>query len=200
MSARLLIYRERCAPRGFRVFEADRLRHLVERDVLVVTGLGLGRGREEREGELLGFSKTRGKSEAADRARLLVVLEARSGEISAHHTLDGQRIGLSHDHRAALENRRMRPERSREVLDVRGDDVVRDRTLEELEPEERELIEDPALVGNPLGKHHVEGRQPVGGDDQKLRAEVIDVAHLAAAQEREVYGRGGERFPHGRAS
>ena len=42
------------------------------------------------------------------------------------------------------------------------------------------MREDAALVGNGRGKDNVEGGQPVCGDDQKVIAEIVDVADFAA--------------------
>ena len=41
------------------------------------------------------------------------------------------------------------------------------------------------LLGNRIGQHHVEGRQPVGGDDQqRVGVHGVDVAHLALVDAR----------------
>ena len=77
---------------------------------------------------------------------------------------------------------------------VCGQEVVRDRVLEQVEPEERELGEDAALVGDAGGEDVVEGGDAVGGDEEKLVvAEVVDVAHLAAGGERKIAEAGLEK-------
>src|SRR5260370_38237652 len=67
-----------------------------------------------------------------------------------------------------------------------------------MEPEKRKLGQDTALVGNRRGKDDVERGETVRGDDQKLVAEGVDIADLAAGGWRE----GGElrlfQGPHGR--
>jgi hypothetical protein len=47
------------------------------------------------------------------------------------------------------------------------------------EPEAGKLGQNPALVRNQRRQNEVEGRNPVGGDDQELVVEFIDVADLA---------------------
>ena len=65
-----------------------------------------------------------------------------------------------------------------------GDDV-----FEEVEPEERELGEDLAFVGDSAAQDVVEGGDAVGGDEEELIAgEGVDVADLAARGE----GKGAE--------
>jgi hypothetical protein len=67
---------------------------------------------------------------------------------------------------------------------IRGDEMVRDGGLEEVEPEERELGEDFAFVWNPAAQDMIEGRDAVAGDEEKLvLGERIDVAHFAAGGE-----------------
>ena len=62
--------------------------------------------------------------------------------------------------------------------------MVRDGGLEEVEPEERELGEDLAFVGNSAAQDMVEGGDAVAGDEEKLIAgERVDVADLAAGGE-----------------
>jgi len=61
--------------------------------------------------------------------------------------------------------------------------VIRHEVRELREPEVRDGIEHAALVGNRIGQHHIERRQPVGGHDEKRRGvDGVDVAHLAFVQ------------------
>ena len=57
--------------------------------------------------------------------------------------------------------------------------MVLDLAAEEVEPEFRDLRQNDAFIGNPVGHDDVERADPVGGDDEQLVAEVVDVAHLA---------------------
>ena len=59
-----------------------------------------------------------------------------------------------------------------------------------LEPERRQLRQDLALVGNARAEHVVERRDAIGRDDEQVVADLVDVAHLAAAVKRET-GEGG---------
>jgi hypothetical protein len=74
--------------------------------------------------------------------------------------------------------------------------VIGDRAFEALEPEQRELIQDPALVGDPLGQHHVEGGEAIRGDDQEFGAEIVDIAYLAPTKEGKIERCRGEGFSH----
>jgi hypothetical protein len=48
------------------------------------------------------------------------------------------------------------------------------------EPEVRNLVEHAPLVRNGVWQHHIERREPVGGDDEHaLRIHFVDVAHFA---------------------
>ena len=69
-----------------------------------------------------------------------------------------------------------------------------------VEPEGRHAGQHFALAGNRRRHHHVEGRQAVGGDDQQLVvADGVDVAHLAAVNQRQGGDAGfEERCGHGR--
>ena len=61
--------------------------------------------------------------------------------------------------------------------------MVRDRRLEVLEPELRDLREHASLVRDRRRQHHVECRKPVRRDDEQVLADLVDVADLAAVQE-----------------
>ena len=83
----------------------------------------------------------------------------------------------------------MRPRDGRERVDVDRDDVVRHEVAEVIEPERRELREHLALVGNAGAEDVVERGDAIGRDDQQVLAEIVDVADLAAARERETSDR-----------
>jgi hypothetical protein len=63
-----------------------------------------------------------------------------------------------------------------------GDDVVRRDVRELVEPPQRHLGEDPALVRYRRRQHDVVDRDPVGGDQQEVVAVGVDVADLAGVQ------------------
>ena len=52
--------------------------------------------------------------------------------------------------------------------------------VEVIEPEGGYLGEDPAFVGNAVGKNDIESGESVGGDHQEAVAKIVDIAHLAA--------------------
>ena len=55
-----------------------------------------------------------------------------------------------------------------------------------LEPELGDLVEDDPFVGDRLVHDDIERRDAVGGDDQQVFAQVVDIADLAAVDELEV--------------
>ncbi len=56
-----------------------------------------------------------------------------------------------------------------------------------VEPKRRDGGQHPALVGNRLVHHDIERRQPIARDDEEIVVpRVVDVADLAAVQEREI--------------
>ena len=57
--------------------------------------------------------------------------------------------------------------------------MIRDDRLRALEPEHRDLGEHFPFVGNARAEHVIERRDAIGGDDQQLVAEVVNIADLA---------------------
>ena len=110
--------------------------------------------------------------------RLLVLLPSAARQIPAGDALDLDHPHLLHEHGAPAQVLFIGLELGRILVDVRGDEVVLH--AEELEPEERELVEDLALVGDSARKDHVERADAVGDDHQELVAEIEDIADLAA--------------------
>ena len=49
-----------------------------------------------------------------------------------------------------------------------------------VEPENGKLREDFALIGNPRGQNVVERGDAVGGHDQQVLAQIVNIADLAA--------------------
>lgn len=72
------------------------------------------------------------------------------------------------------------------MRDVGGDEVVGHDVAQQPEPEERELGEDLAFAGDAGGEHMVEGGDAVRGDEQQGFADGVEVAHLAACEQREA--------------
>src|SRR5687767_65883 len=70
---------------------------------------------------------------------------------------------------------------------------------EAVEPEIRDLREDRPLVRDAGRQHDVERGDAIGGDEEVAVAEVVDVAHFAAAREGEGEVGLGDRCAHGAA-
>src|SRR5215471_2114771 len=62
---------------------AHRLHCLLERNILIMSGLGLGGGRVYRLGQDVRFAQSGGKRNAANRARPLIILPAGASQISS---------------------------------------------------------------------------------------------------------------------
>src|SRR5260370_39913673 len=156
--------------------------HGVVGDVFVVAaGVDFGGGREDGFGQAIGFAEAGRQLDAADRAGLLGVLPSGAGEIAAHDALYGEHLRSLDEHAATVELIEIGLELAGEFCGVRGDEMVRDGGLEEVEPEEGELGEDLALVGDSAAENMVEGGDAVAGDGEELIAgEGVDVADLAA--------------------
>src|SRR5204862_912008 len=69
----------------------------------------------------------------------------------------------------------------RKFVEVRRDKVIID-SVETFEPKRGDLIEDRALVWNRIGQNHIEGREPIGHDEEKRLAEIENFADFPAAE------------------
>ena len=169
----------------------------VYRDVLVVLSeLGLGGRSEDGLFQLVGFLQTLGKLVTADGAVILVGFPAGAGNVAAHNAFHGQGTGPAHQDCAAFELVCPGLQFLGEFVHIAFNDVVRHDVLEHVHPEQCDLVQDNTLVGNGSGHHDVEGAHAVcGHNEQGLVVNGVDVAHLAAGQERKsVYARTGNYF------
>jgi hypothetical protein len=128
--------------------------------------------------QAVGFAQPIGQRDAADFTGDAIVFPPGAGNVTADDALDRQRLRFADDHGAAGELVVELIERRGEIRGA--EDVVGNDVFQEFEPEKRELREDAALVGNGRGKDDVEGGEAVGGDDQELVAEIIDVTDFSA--------------------
>lgn len=164
---------------------------LFEADVFVVANVGLGARRVERLFELLAELQAFGENVTADLAGLLVVLPARTHDVTAHDAFDRVTVSLLHDHGATAEVVGVLLEHSRIFVHVGGDEVVLH--AEVLEPEQRKLVEDFALTRDRGGEHHVKSGKTVASDHQEAVAEVVHVAYFALVEQRN-FGNGSIKF------
>ena len=87
---------------GGSIFGPDKLFALLEADVLVVVAnLGLRGRSEDGFRQLGGIYQAFGELNATYSARLLIVLQTRTGKVAAHNALDGEHVGLLYQHKAA---------------------------------------------------------------------------------------------------
>ena len=160
-----------------------------------MTLIGLGGGREDRLEQLLCLLQPFRQRDAADRARLMVLRPAGAPQhrVAADDALHVQPLRLAHDHRPPDQLPWQLRGHAFDVGVVHdADEVVGDDVTRLLEPESGELSENKPLIGDAGGQDDVEGGDAVGGDDEQLVAQVVDVAHLAAGVERQLQGSLGE--------
>src|ERR1019366_4150197 len=168
----------------FAEFAARQRHHLIERNVFVVTAAGLNGGGENRLRQLVRFAQSRGQLDAADRTVGLVLLPARAGKITAHHALDGDHVGVYHQHGAAMQLRGIFLQLRWVFAYLRGDEVVGDDALEELEPEKRELGQHSSLLWYAGGQNVIECRDAIGRhEEQMFVTNLVKVANFSAGVE-----------------
>jgi hypothetical protein len=69
------------------------------------------------------------------------------------------------------------------ILQLGAQKVIGEGLSEHLEPEARELRQNPALARDAFSHDHIEGRQTVRGDDEKLpRPGLIHISDFAAGE------------------
>ena len=149
--------------------------------VALVEGVKMGSGKASDS------FRPGGKRDAADLAGGLVFLPGGAGDVAAHHALDREHFGALHQHGASAQLVGILADRRRILVDLGRDQVVGDDIGEVIEPEQGNLGQDAALVGNAGGQNVVEGGDAVGGDEEQLLvAEAVHIAHLAAGMKVEI--------------
>ena len=153
----------------------DELDRALVRDVHVVLAQGrLPGGGVDRLGQAVAVLEPLGQRDAADRARLLVLLPAAAREVAAHDALDGEHVERAAQRRAIrdLGGDVGQVERLEPVVEVMREVV---RHLGKLvEPPAGELGEHLALARDRGLEHLVVGAHPVARDDEHDRREPTD--------------------------
>src|SRR6516225_3289731 len=123
-------------------------------------------GGSKNRGRKLGsvFQSLR-QGDAADAPRSLILFPARANQVAAHNTFHGQRIRLSHEHRAASQELAVRLEGLRKLVELVGDKMIRN-VGEFSKPERRELIQHFAFTRDRIRQDTIESRETVGSDDE----------------------------------
>ena len=134
----------------------------------LVVGVKIGSGSRDPS------TRPVGQGYAGDGARSLVLLESGAGEIAARDALD-----LHHVQAPAPDG----PPGPLGRHVGGGDDVVGDDVAEPVEPPQRQLGEDPALVGYGRGQHNVVHGDPVRRDENQVLAVGVDVTDLAGVHQ-----------------
>lgn len=159
---------------------ADRCSDGVERDVFVMAGLSLCGRREDRVGQPIAFLQSCRKLDPADFSVTAVVLPTRPRDIAAGDAFDIDHPGAMNQHRTAFELIAIRMEFARVVGRIGGDEMIRDYVAQQVQPEDGELCEHSALIGNRRGQDVVEGGETVCRNDDKVVASGVDIADFAA--------------------
>ena len=164
----------------------------------MVAHRGLGRRREEGRWQLRCLLEPSGQRDATDAAGSLVVLPARPDQIAARHRLDRQRLQAPGDDRATTNLLALSGRHYRFGVDARQ--VIGHHMRQSLEPERRHHVQHRTLAGNRISHDDIKRRQSVRGDQKELvGTHRIDVAHLAASNQRQTRDIGLEEWLHGRA-
>ena len=174
------VERQRDPADALGVLASDRLDDGGEVDVLIVLAGGRLRcRREQRLRQCVRHLQARRQGDAAHGTPRHVILVARTDQIPPGDGLDRQCVQLPHHHGAAGERGALVAVRN-EILDPELGQLIRDDVPGLVEPELGDPCEHCALEGYRIGQHHIEGRQPIRGDDEHMvRVDVIDVAYLA---------------------
>ena len=115
------------------------------------------------------------------RPGLLVILPTGTSKITAHNTLDRERLRLFYEHGAARQLIAKCTQRLRKLFEVRSDEMVFGE-VQFLKPESGDLIQDRALIRNRIRQNDVEGGKTIADDEEQGIAEVENFAHFATAQ------------------
>ena len=139
----------------------------------LVAGVKIGSGKR-----LLSV-RPAGKLDAADGAALLVFLPARTGQITAHHALDRHDFRLSAERRAAGQHGEIGARRQAHLFHVSCDEVVG--SPNNLNQKAAICVSTRPLSGIAVGSTQSKALIRSVADQQQPIAEVVHVAHLAAA-------------------
>ena len=159
---------------------------LVGDAVLIVALGGLGGGGEDGLFQLLGQLVIAGDNLAAEGLACLVGLPHGAEHVAPDDELVGQHFQLLHQHHTVFVF--LFGKFLRHILGVGGNQVVLHNVLRQIEPEQGELVEHPALFRHGGGQNDVKGRDAVCGvDDQFLVGDLVNLPHLAASNFLHVY-------------
>ncbi len=164
----------------------DNLARLGLADVLVVAGVGFGRGREDRRGQPIRFPQAGRKRQpqTVPVCRYSFQPEPERYPRATHSTGSGVVLRTSIDR--PDKHLGVRARRRRKIVHADGHEMMRRQVRDSTEPEGRQLRQHAALVGDARSKHVVERRDAIGRDDQQMVAEIVHVADFSAARERQA--------------
>src|ERR1043165_6929427 len=102
---------------------------------------------------------------ATDFAGTLIVLQSRSGYVTAHDTLDRKNFGALYQHRSPAQFISMCANRLRHFVQVRRQQVMGNDVPELAEPKPRQCRKYFALSFDWCGRNAIESRDAIGRDD-----------------------------------
>ncbi len=144
-----------------------------------------GRG-ENRLRQAIRLTQTRRKRDAAHPAGGLIVLPAGADEIAPDDGLHGQGFQAFDHQRPTFDGLALAFVRQ-DVGQGQIRQMIRNYGFGLLEPENGQVGEHGPFSGNGIGKHHVERRQTVRGDDEHMSiVHGIDVSNFATVQQIEA--------------
>jgi hypothetical protein len=159
----------------------------------VMLCVALGSGSEDRLGQFLAFSHSRGQADIAGFSSLSILRPRRAREIASDNAFYRYALGFSHKHRAADKGIRQLSRLAREIPHLAQNDIridYLDEMVEEdmgcfIEPEGGKFVEDSSFVRDAAWQDNIEGRDAVGGHDEESITYVINVPYLAPPKQRQ---------------
>ena len=154
-----------------------------------VAGVKIGSGS-------VSLSRSPGKRDAAD-GSVADIPSSRSLKDSRAPRIRHRTYPRANQHGAAFELIAVAWERVRIAVHGGGEEMVRKDATQAVEPEQRGLRKDAALIGDRDRQDVVEGGQAIRGDNHEMVAGIVDVADLPTGVQFAIGQRG---FEQGRIS
>ena len=118
----------------------------------------------------------------ANRLLALILFPSRASQIASSDAFDRKRLSPLYEHRSVFKERFEFMQRSRKLTNIGRHEMVGDYVLHHLKPEERHLGQNDSFLRDGRSKDEVKSRDSVGGNDEKIFIDLVNVSHLASAE------------------
>jgi len=102
-----------------------------------------------------------------NRFALLVFRPRGAGQITTDDRLEGDDLGLLHQHCPTVDLIRMFPDLLRHLVNARSDEMGRSNVLQLVEPEDGNLCQDSTLSRNAIFHDNIVGGDPIRSNEQQ---------------------------------